>query len=100
MEGGQTLAFMVLALSQVVQAFNMRSHRSLFQTGFFTNRKLNGAAALSTALMCLVLFTPLSAAFGLAPLTPGLYLAGLGLSLAPLAVMELSKAAGLIHHKN
>lgn len=99
-EGGQTLAFMVLALSQVVQAFNMRSHRSLFQTGFFTNRKLNGAAALSAALMCLVLFTPLSAAFGLAPLTPGLYLAGLGLSLAPLAVMELSKAAGLIHHKN
>lgn len=99
-EGGRTLAFMVLALSQVVQAFNMRSHRSLFQTGFFTNRKLNGAAALSAALVCLVLFTPLSAVFELMGLTPGLYLAGLGLSLAPLAVMEFSKAAGLIHHKN
>ena len=99
-EGGQTLAFMVLALSQVVQAFNMRSHRSLFRTGFFTNRKLNGAAALSTALMCLVLFTPLSAVFELTTLTPGLYLAGFGLSLAPFVVMELSKAAGLIHHKN
>ncbi len=32
--GGQTMAFMVLALSQVVQAFNMRSVHSLFQIGF------------------------------------------------------------------
>lgn len=98
--GGQTLTFMVLALSQVVQAFNMRSHRSLFHTGFFTNRKLNGAAALSLFLVCVVLFTPLSVAFGLVKLTPALYLAGLGLSLVPLVVMELSKAVGLIHHKN
>ena len=29
--GGQTMAFMVLALSQVIQAFNMRSEKSLFK---------------------------------------------------------------------
>ena len=34
-EGGQTLAFMVLALSQVVQAFNMRSFHSIFRIGVF-----------------------------------------------------------------
>ncbi len=98
--GGQTMAFMVLALSQVIQSFNMRSHKSLFKIGPFTNKKLNGAAALSIALVLLVLFTPVSVAFELIYLPAKLYLQGLGLVLVPLAVMEVSKAAGLIHHKN
>lgn len=98
--GGQTMAFMVLALSQVVQAFNMRSHRSLFKTGFFTNKKLTGAAAISLLLVCLVLFTPVSVAFELIYLPARLYLIGLGLALVPLVAMEVSKAVGLIHHQN
>ena len=97
--GGQTLAFMTLALSQVVQAFNMRSDRSLFKTGFFTNRRLNLACLLSVVLVVLVLFTPVSIAFGLITLSPQLYLIGLGLSLVPFVVMELSKAFGLIKHQ-
>ena len=97
--GGQTLAFMTLALSQVVQAFNMRSDRSLFKTGFFTNRRLNLACLLSVVLVALVLFTPVSIAFGLITLSPQLYLIGLGLSLVPFVVMELSKAFGLIRHQ-
>ena len=92
--GGQTLAFMTLALSQVVQAFNMRSDRSLFKMGFFTNRRLNLACLLSVVLVALVLFTPVSIAFGLITLSPQLYLIGLGLSLVPFVVMELSKAFG------
>lgn len=98
--GGQTLAFMVLALSQIVQAFNMRSEYSLFMIGFFTNRKLNWAALASMALMVLVLFTPVSIIFGLIYLPGKLYWLGLGLVLIPLAVMELSKALGLIKHHN
>lgn len=90
--GGQTLAFMVLALSQVVQAFNMRSEHSLFKTGFFNNHKLNWAALISTLLVCLVLFTPISAIFGLIPLSLDLYLKGLVLILIPLLVMEIMKA--------
>ena len=97
--GGQTLAFMTLALSQVVQAFNMRSDRSLFKTGFFTNCRLNLACLLSVVLVALVLFTPVSIAFGLITLSPQLYLIGLGLSLVPFVVMELSKAFGLIKHQ-
>ena len=97
--GGQTLAFMTLALSQVVQAFNMRSDRSLFKTGFFTNRRLNLACLLSVVLVALVLFTPVSIAFGLITLSPQLYLIGLGLSLVPFVVMELSKAFGLIKNQ-
>lgn len=96
--GGQTLAFMVLALSQVVQAFNMRSEHSLFKIGVFTNRNLNLAALASIVLVCLVLFTPLSALFGLIMLSADLYLKGLCLILVPVLVMELSKACGLIKH--
>ena len=99
-EGGQTLAFMVLALSQVIQAFNMRSEHSLFKIGPFTNRQLNRAALVSVLLMALVMFTPARIAFGLVILPGRLYLIGLVLILIPLAVMELSKAVGLIkHHK-
>ena len=100
LEGGQTLAFMVLALSQVVQAFNMRSEHSLFKIGPFKNHKLNWAALASTLLVALVLFTPLKTAFGLVTLPAELYLLGLGLILVPLFAMELSKAFGLVkHHK-
>ena len=99
-EGGQTLTFMVLALSQVVQAFNMRSEHSLFRIGPFTNTRLNLAALTSILLICLVLFTPVSALFGLILLPGRLYLMGLGLVLVPTVIMELSKAVGLIAHRH
>ncbi len=92
---GQTLAFMVLALSQVVQSFNMRSTKSLFKIGPFSNGQLNKAALISTALVALVLFTPLSIPFGLVNLPAHMYLIGLGLSFVPLVVMECSKLFGL-----
>ena len=96
--GGQTMAFFILSLSQVVQAFNMRSHHSLFKIGPFSNHKLNWAALVSVALIALVLFTPVSTLFGLIYLPASTYLIGLGLSLVPVVVMELSKAFGLIRH--
>ena len=96
--GGQTMAFMVLALSQVVQAFNMRSHHSLLRIGFFSNPKLNWAALSSCALVLLVLFTPVSTLFGLVKLPFTLYLAALGLILVPLAVMEAGKAVANKKH--
>lgn len=99
-EGGQTLTFMILSLSQVVQAFNMRSDRSLFKIGVFTNHKLNWATLASVALVLLVLFTPLSVLFGLIYLPGRLYLIGLGLIFVPVVVMELSKACGLIKHQH
>ena len=100
LEAGQTMGFMVLALTQIVQSFNMRSQRSLFAIGPFSNKKLNGAALLSLALVCLVLFTPVRVAFGLVLLPGWLYLVGLGLILVPLPVMELAKAIGLVRHRH
>ena len=96
--GGQTLAFMVLALSQVVHSFNMRSSHSLFKTGIFTNKKLNGAASISILLVLVVLFTPLSIPFGLITLPVDLYVKGLILVFIPTLVMELAKAFKLAKH--
>ncbi len=98
--GGQTMAFLVLSLSQVVQAFNMRSDHSLFKIGFFGNRKLNGACLLSFLLVALVLFTPVRIAFGLVALPWNTYWAGFGLALVPVVVMEVSKALGLIKRQH
>ncbi len=101
LEAGQTMAFMILALCQVVQAFNMRSEHSLFKIGPFGNKTLNLAALTSTALVAAVLFIPpLRSIFGLVALTTELYLIALGLIFVPLVVMELAKLFGLIkHHK-
>ena len=100
LEGGQTMAFMVLSLCQLAQAYNMRSEHSLFKIGPFTNHKLNWACLTSLLLVLLVLFTPVRIAFGLVTLSWEMYLLGLGLALVPVVVMELSKAFGLIRHQH
>ena len=96
--GGQTMAFIVLSLSQVIQAYNMRSDHSLFKIGVFTNKKLNMACLVSIVLVLLVVFTPLKVLFGLIDLPIELHLIALGLIAVPVLVMELSKAFGLIRH--
>lgn len=78
-EGGRTMAFLVLAFAQILHAYNMRSHKSLFKTGLFTNKYLNLASLVSTALMCLVLFVPpIASVFGLIRLPMKLYMLALG----------------------
>lgn len=97
--GGQTMAFMVLALSQVIHSYNMRSDKSLFKIGAFKNKMLNLSVIASIAAMALVLFTPVGIAFGVIKLSWDMYLIGLGLALVPVVIMEISKAIGLIKHK-
>jgi len=96
LENGQTMAFIVLSLSQVIQSFNMRSDSSLFKIGVFSNKKLNGAALISILLVLLVLFTPLRIAFGLQILPLNLYLLAIVLVLIPTVVMEIAKNLRII----
>ena len=94
LQTGQTMAFIVLALSQVVQSFNMRSEKSLFKIGPFTNSKLNLATLASTLLVAITVFTPLSNAFELtsvAQMQANNYLICLGLAFVPLVIMEFIK---------
>ncbi len=96
-EAGRTMAFIVLALSQLFHSYNMRSTRSLFKIGFFSNRYLNYAFGVSFALIVLIVFMPpVAAAFSLTQLSLNMYLYALGLALVPIIVLELSKALGLI----
>lgn len=97
---GQTMAFIVLSLSQVLQSFNMRSDHSLFKIGLFTNKTLNISSLVSVLLVGLVLFTPVRIAFGLEILALKHYLIALGLVLVPTVVMEISKLLGLIKTKH
>ena len=58
-EIGQTMAFAVLALSQLVHVFNVRDNKnSIFKTKPFNNKTLLGAIAISALLMITILLVP------------------------------------------
>ncbi len=98
---GRTMAFMVLAFSQVLQSFNMRSDRSLFRIGPFSNKNLNLAAGASLIMVAFVLFVPgVNSAFGLVILEPVKYLIAAGLIVVPIVVMEISKLVSYLINKN
>jgi len=90
-ECAQTAAFITLAISQVLHVFNMRSDKSLFKIGAFTNSKLNLATLLSFALVLVVCFTPLRIVFKLEILPWQTYLFVFGLAIVPLIIMEIVK---------
>ncbi|WP_040196269.1 calcium-translocating P-type ATPase, PMCA-type [Candidatus Soleaferrea massiliensis] len=91
--GGRTMAFTVLAFSQLLHAFNMRSERSLFKTGWFSNKYLNGAVLISLILVAAVVFIPpVAAVFGMMELSFQLYLTAFGMALLPIVALEISKA--------
>ena len=89
---GRTMAFAVLSLSQVVHTFNMRSRKSLFSIGFFSNRRLNWAAVICIGLQVAVIAIPSAAKiFHTVPLSGIQWIIVAGLSLVPLCCVELEK---------
>ena len=97
--GGQTTAFITLALSQIVHAYNMRTDKSLIKINPFANSKLNLAVLGSIALVLIVLFTPIRIAFELAVLPWQMYVMAVGLSLLPIVIMEIAKHTRMIKEK-
>ena len=92
---GSTLSFFTLVFSKLLHAYNMRSGHSLFKIGPFSNRALNLVTCITAALAAFVLFTPYVVnVFGMMYLPWQGYLAGVGLSLVPIVVMEIVKAFG------
>ena len=89
---GNTMAFAVLALSQLIHAFNVRSSHSLFRVGFHTNKYMIGAFFASLALMLAVLLVPvLRTVFKVTVLIPAAWWIVVALSVTPLVVMEIAK---------
>lgn len=96
---GQTMAFCVLALSQMLRAFNQRSNTEpiwVRAEGF--NPWLILSFAASAALMACILFIPaLRDAFQLTPLDGWQWLIVAGLSLLSIIQVELIKLVKRIH---
>jgi Ca2+-transporting ATPase len=92
-EVGQTMAFIVLALSELVHVFNIRdSKKSIFKTNLFNNKILIGATLLSAMLMFVVLFIPaLRMVFSIPILPVDNILEIVILVFSPIAVVELFK---------
>ncbi len=97
---GETMAFAVLALSQLVHAFNVRSSHSLFQVGFHTNKYMIGAFCASLVLMLAVLLIPvLRTVFKISALPFAAWWIVVALALIPLAVMEIAKGIRVLFHR-
>ena len=89
---GSTLAFITLALSQTVHAYNMRSEKSLFSSNPFGNGKLNLVTLISLALIAFVAFTPgVVTAFGMTYMPAWCYGVAVGFGFAPIVLVEIYK---------
>ncbi|MGN0822171.1 MAG: cation-translocating P-type ATPase, partial [Candidatus Gallimonas sp.] len=89
---GQTLAFLVFAVAKLIQAYHLRSDRSIFRTGLSGNRRLNYATLLSLALTLFVAFVPgVREVFRFTILSPRTYLVGIALVLVPSVLTEAYK---------
>ena len=92
-QDAQTMAFVVLAFSELTHVFNIRNNKeSIFKTGIGGNKYLLFATLISAMLMLVILFIPaLRDIFGIAMLPKENILEVIILSLAPIAIVEIFK---------
>lgn len=92
-EIAQTMAFIVLAGSELVHVFNVRNNKeSIFKTGILDNKQLIIAIAVSAALVLTILFVPaLRAIFSIAMLPKDNIIETILLIISPLVIVELLK---------
>lgn len=92
-EVGQTMAFITLAMSELVHVFNIRDNKkSIFKTKIFNNSKLIWAILASAALMFVILVIPaLRHIFSIPILPTGNILELILLVFAPIVIVEIFK---------
>ena len=92
-EVGQTMAFVTLAMSELVHVFNIRDNKkSIFKAKVFNNSKLIWAIIASAALMLVILAIPVLREIFSIPVLPTQNIVELILLiLAPLAIVEIFK---------
>ena len=90
---GQTMAFIVLSVSQLFHAFSQRSNtESVFTRGNGHNKSLFAAMLASFAVLFIILFVPfVRNIFSLTILKPNECAITIRLSLLPLALVEITK---------
>ena len=92
-EIGQTMAFTVLALSELVHVFNIRNNKkSIFKTGILNNKQLILACLASAVLMLIILLIPALRHIFSIPVLPAMNIIEIViLVLMPLVIVELFK---------
>ena len=92
-EIGQAMAFIVLALSELVHVFNIRNNKkSIFKTGIGGNNWLFGAIAIAAALVFVILLIPeLRHVFSIPVLPKSNIIETVCLVLAPIVIVEIFK---------
>ena len=92
-EVGQTMAFIVLALSELVHVFNIRDNkRSIFKGNIFSNKVLIGAIVLSAVLMFVILLVPALRTIFKIPILPvDNILETVILVISPIIIVEIFK---------
>ena len=92
LEVGRTMAFVAIAMLELIHSFNVKSDESIFKVGLFENKYLIGAFVLGALLQIVVVMVPVFAnVFGLVPLTGTQWIYTLGISILPLIIMEAQK---------
>lgn len=88
----RTMAFATLSISQLVHAYNMRSAKSVFKIGLFSNSRMNMAFVICLLLQIIVITVePVAQIFRTVNLPGEGWLIVAALSAAPLVVIELQK---------
>lgn len=91
-EVGHTMAFIVLAIGQLIHSFNMKSDESLFKTGIFNNKYLIYSFLVGIILQGIICFVPpIAAIFKIASLPLLNWMIILGLEIAVIVFVEIGK---------
>ena len=92
-EVGQTMAFVTLALSELVHVFNVRDNKkSIFKTKVFNNSKLIWAILASATLMIVILAIPMLRTIFSIPILPKANIIELIILIfAPIIIVEIFK---------
>ena len=101
-EVGQTMAFIVLAFSELVHVFNIRdNNKSIFKTKVFNNSKLLLAVAFAALLMFAIILIPgLRTIFSIPVLPTENIIEIVCLVFAPLLIVEVFKLFKINGNKN
>ncbi|MDF2588317.1 MAG: cation-translocating P-type ATPase [Anaerocolumna sp.] len=87
-----TMAFATLSLSRLFHGFNSKSKESVFKGGLFTNKMLWLSVLVGNLLLLVVLLVkPLAKIFEVASLNNTQFYVVYGLSLVPLALVQIYK---------
>ena len=91
-EVARTMAFISLGMLELIHSFNVKSEESIFKVGILENKYLIGAFLLGTVLQLGIVFIPtLAELFKLTELNSIQLLITLGVSVAPIVIIEIQK---------